>query len=245
MIKSHLLINNNTSLNGRIATTSQRVSRTALANTLAEGNPCFFAEQLPSTLQTVLNCASADEKRFPSQLLILKKVDNKYRLYSFEQDVYRKWKRRFAVISSSVGKNGISCDKKEGDNKTPSGCFRLTHAFGIAEKPHCRFNYIQITDNSFWVDDPTSKYYNQWIEGQKQKDWRSAERLADYPVQYTYALAIGYNTDPIIPGKGSAIFLHCGESPTAGCIAIPRKHMLTLLEWLEPEMNPHILIIED
>ena len=150
MAKRHLLINNNTSLNGRIATTCQRVSRTALVNTSADGKPCFFAEQLPSSLQIVLNCASANEKTFPLQLLILKKDDNKYRLYSFEQDIYRKWKRRFAVISSSAGKNGISCDKK-----TPSGCFRLAHAFGIAEKPHCQFNYIQITDNSFWVDDPT------------------------------------------------------------------------------------------
>ena len=45
-----------------------------------------------------------------------------------------------------------------------------------------------------------------------------------------------------IPGKGSAIFLHCSaERPTAGCIAIDAKFMKFLLDRIE---NDAIICIE-
>ena len=43
---------------------------------------------------------------------------------------------------------------------------------------------------------------------------------------------LGYNDDPPIAGKGSAIFLHVidpDRGPTAGCLAIARDELLGVL----------------
>ncbi len=44
---------------------------------------------------------------------------------------------------------------------------------------------------------------------------------------------LGYNDDPVAPGKGSAIFLHIAREdygPTEGCIALSRADLLKVLE---------------
>ena len=51
-------------------------------------------------------------------------------------------------------------------------------------------------------------------------------------------MLIGYNTDPPVPGRGSAIFLHVatpGFSPTAGCIAVAGDVLARLLGLLGPD----------
>ena len=74
-----------------------------------------------------------------------------------------------------------------------------------------------------------------------KKDWNSSEHLIEYPKQYEYAIEIKTNPKNI-PGKGSAIFLHCSaERPTAGCIAIDAKFMKFLLDRIE---NDAIICIE-
>jgi len=48
---------------------------------------------------------------------------------------------------------------------------------------------------------------------------------------------IGYNTDPVVPGAGSAIFLHIARpdlAPTEGCIATGREELAGLLPSLGP-----------
>ncbi|MBI3618052.1 MAG: L,D-transpeptidase family protein, partial [Candidatus Omnitrophica bacterium] len=62
---------------------------------------------------------------------------------------------------------------------------------------------------------------------------------------YKYAVVIEYNTDPAIPGMGSAIFLHVwrgANKPTAGCVAMAEIDLLRLLQWLDARQNPVILL---
>ena len=102
--------------------------------------------------------------------------------------------------------------------------------------------YIKINPNLYWVDDVKSIYYNQLVDATKtEKDWNSAEHLIAYPTQYEYAVEIKSNPQNI-PGKGSAIFLHCskGES-TAGCIALSKENMIDLFSKLDK--NSKIIII--
>ncbi|MND07576.1 hypothetical protein D3C83_296370 [compost metagenome] len=50
-------------------------------------------------------------------------------------------------------------------------------------------------------------------------------------------VVIGYNTAPVVPGKGSAIFLHIARpdyAGTEGCIAIAREALVPLLSLLGP-----------
>jgi L,D-peptidoglycan transpeptidase YkuD (ErfK/YbiS/YcfS/YnhG family) len=63
---------------------------------------------------------------------------------------------------------------------------------------------------------------------------------------YDLGAVIEYNTDPAIPGYGSAIFLHIwrahGQKPTAGCVAIDRSHLEVLLRWLNAADHPMIIL---
>jgi L,D-peptidoglycan transpeptidase YkuD (ErfK/YbiS/YcfS/YnhG family) len=54
---------------------------------------------------------------------------------------------------------------------------------------------------------------------------------------YDVLVVIGYNMEPVIPGAGSAIFLHVATAdfaPTAGCVAINKEVLLGLIPRLGP-----------
>lgn len=145
-----------------------------------------------------------------------------------------------------IGRNGVTSSKKEGDGKTPLGTFELGIVFGTHNKGEIyeyetSIEYIKINENLYWVDDVKSKCYNQLIDITKvDVEWKSAEHLIDYPVQYEYAIEIRTNPENI-PGKGSAIFIHCSNGvPTAGCIALPKEEMIKLIKQIN--RNTRIII---
>ena len=144
--------------------------------------------------------------------------------------------------SGVVGKNGVSEKSMEGDYRTPAGIYPLGFAFGTQPLNGLKTEYRQINSNCYWIDDPESPLYNQWVESGRIS-WKSAEHLIDYPQAYKYSVVIEYNTSPIVPYKGSAIFLHCSSGAyTAGCVAVPEKEMLTILKDLDSSMSPMIII---
>ena len=129
-----------------------------------------------------------------------------------------------------MGKNGIN-KTKEGDNKSPTGFYKLTQAFGIKDNPGTKFDYLKVDDTYNWVDDPDSKYYNMLVSTRDvEKDWNSAENILKIGTAYNYVMSIGYNTDERKPGLGSAIFLHVmTNSATAGCVSVPEVDMIKIL----------------
>ena len=58
------------------------------------------------------------------------------------------------------------------------------------------------------------------------------EKLFRKDHMYDYLIVINYNTKKIIPGKGSAIFIHLTKNyhPTAGCIALKKHDFIILLK---------------
>ncbi len=143
-----------------------------------------------------------------------------------------------------LGRNGLAPpgSKTEGDGRTPSGTFRLVYAFGYQPQVQTNMPYRQATDEDFWVDDPNSPQYNQWVRDKAQAN--SYERMRRDDDQYAYGVVIDYNSERI-PWLGSAIFLHVWagpESPTAGCVAVSKEHMKALLGWLNPAYRPVITI---
>ena len=143
-----------------------------------------------------------------------------------------------------IGRNGLG-KTKEGDGKTPVGVFLFEEAFGILENPGAKIEYVQVNQSHYWVDDSTSRYYNQFVSvDEVELDWKSAEHIVEYGDSYHYVLATSFNAERI-PGAGSAVFLHCtSESggPTAGCIAIPEVYMREIMRQVEPEC---VLIIDN
>ena len=48
---------------------------------------------------------------------------------------------------------------------------------------------------------------------------------------------------PVVPGRGSGIFLHAQTGrPTNGCVSIPRADLRRVLRWLRPAAAPQIAI---
>lgn len=148
-------------------------------------------------------------------------------------------------IAAVVGRNGVALTgtKKEGDGRTPAGIFSLSRAFGYAENISTGLLYQQVTEQDFWIDDARSPLYNQWVRGPVPTV--SHEQMRRTDSLYEYGIVVEYNTDPIVPGDGSAIFIHVWRGPgqaTAGCIAVSKKDMIQLFGWLQPSAHPVIIV---
>ncbi len=143
--------------------------------------------------------------------------------------------------SAFMGKNGSTTDKTEGDGCTPLGVYKIKSAFYINEKPKTALDSFKITEDSYWVDDIDSAYYNQYVTDIAKKDWDSAEHMIEYD-GYRYGFVVDYNPT-CEPNVGSAIFFHVGYNPTAGCVATNEEMVLKYLSVLDKEKNPFILIV--
>jgi L,D-peptidoglycan transpeptidase YkuD (ErfK/YbiS/YcfS/YnhG family) len=171
--------------------------------------------------------------------------DTKVSVQAFEFR-YGEWRYALRPMKGVIGYNGFSVHKREGDGKTPIGIFSFGTAFGRDTKPNgMSWKYKKTTKYDYWIDDVSSKDYNKWITytGNPSKRWKSYERMTHE--LYKYGAVINYNTKPIVKGKGSAVFLHIwrgSSSKTAGCVAVEQGNLVSTLKWLNPEMNPHILL---
>lgn len=157
--------------------------------------------------------------------------------YFYEDDV---WNEN-VTCSAYIGKNGSTENKTEGDGCTPLGLYKIGSAFYINEQPQTKLKSFKITEDSYWVDDVDSAYYNQYVTDVSKKDWNSAEHMIDYN-GYRYGFVVDYNTE-CKPGAGSAIFFHIGYNPTAGCIATNEETIEEILSLLDENKNPFILIV--
>lgn len=152
------------------------------------------------------------------------------------------WAKKVSY-SGIVGKNGVNQKSREGDYCTPFGLYSLGFAFGMESFDGLNVEYRIINSNCYWVDDPESEYYNQWVETDTPV-WNSAEHLSDYENSYRYGIVINYNMNPVVPGAGSAIFLHCATGDyTAGCVAVPEENMTDILRWVDSGKSPLIIIV--
>ena len=146
-----------------------------------------------------------------------------------------------------VGKNGIRHDRRRESDTSPAGLWAISSAFGNEAPPEdLKLPWRQVTPNSDWVCDEESPYFNTWRErgGPGLLPWSDdVEHLEDYPTQYAWACVIEFNRPPdVVPARGCAIFLHCSERATGGCVGLKREDMLAVLRWLDVEKHPFILI---
>jgi L,D-peptidoglycan transpeptidase YkuD (ErfK/YbiS/YcfS/YnhG family) len=162
------------------------------------------------------------------------------------------WKTVVGPIKAKIGRSGFSASHKEGDGTTPQGVFTINDAFGSQKQPDgFKLKKYTKTDlNSWWVSDPDSPQYNTPQAGPPNGRWRESygERLADskYATAYRYAAVIDYNREPVVPGRGSAIFLHVGgDNPTSGCVAINEGDLTKILKWIDSTQTPKIVMGTD
>ena len=143
----------------------------------------------------------------------------------------------------SIGKNGKTTKKIEGDNKTPKGLFALGPLYYRKDrlpKLSTKLKKIEIMKNLGWCDDVKSKLYNKSI---KTNNNVRHEKLYRNDKKYNLLIPIEYNFKKPKKNKGSAIFLHLTSNyrKTQGCVAIKEKDMLILLKLINK--NTKIKII--
>lgn len=183
------------------------------------------------------------EKKNCSQLIIVC-ADGTYAQIHFYSRGSGQWTEVSSLsCSGRVGRSGASSQKQEGDGTTPTGLYSIGSGFYIHSAPQTGLDLFQVTQDTYWVDDPDSQFYNQRIEGTENKDWDSAEHMIDYSA-YRYGFVVDYNLTAEY-NAGSAIFFHIGNSSTAGCIATSENMVLAYLAQLDKTQRPHILILEE
>lgn len=132
----------------------------------------------------------------------------------------------------ALGKGGVREDKKEGDGATPVGRFVLRRVYfrpDRLETPYTRLPVIKLYPDDAWCDDPDYPTYNSKVitpyPARTETLWRD-DHL------YDVIVVLGHNDAPVVPGAGSAIFLHVaapGYSPTEGCVAVAIEDLLAIL----------------
>jgi len=163
------------------------------------------------------------------------------------------WTCVLHTTDGRIGYGGLVAGAKRVQNTgtTPLGTYRLLGSFGThPRKPRWHLRYRKIKPGDYWVGDNASRYYNRYRNKAKggfrwrlpADDANGSEHLADYPVQYEYAINTGFNRQQV-RHRGSAIFLHVnGSGSTAGCVSVPRWFMRSLFVRLRPARHPEIAI---
>ena len=169
----------------------------------------------------------------------------------------KNWKLKdsFAVV---VGRAGLAKDaksilpfsnempvKKEGDGKSPAGIFKLGDVFSYHPTNNLHMPFVQVDTNFYCVDDVASSYYNTLIVNDTAKvAFNSFEYMKRRDDLYEYGVWVLHNSNPVVAGNGSCIFIHIwrnANSGTAGCTAMPKEHILQLIHWLHKKKNPVLL----
>lgn len=166
------------------------------------------------------------------------------------------WRVEREPVAVTVGHKGLGLgvglhpqglpgpEKSEGDRRAPAGVFLIESAFGTGVEKKAKLSYRRTTKDDLWVDDPASSHYNQWVDAGVRRDWSSAEVLRREDGLYELAIVVGHNRNPVIKGRGSAIFMHRWYGPgrsTIGCTAMDRSDLRALFEWLEARYRPVII----
>ena len=133
----------------------------------------------------------------------------------------------------ALGKSGVTKKKREGDGATPAGLFPMLCVLFRPDRvasPKTKLPVIELKQNDGWCDDPTHVDYNSHINLPHNA---SHEVLWREDHVYDIIVVLGYNTSPIIPFRGSAIFLHCATptyKTTDGCVALNNLDLIEILQ---------------
>ena len=201
------------------------------------------------TFKSLLNKANITENTLNSkgakQLIIVNSSGTSASVTYYEK-TNNGWKAESSLACNGfVGSQGVTSSPSESKSATPKGLYSIGDAFYQgSEAPNTGLKTFKITNNTYWIDDPKSSYYNRKYVGNKLSSIaNSAERMWQVCV-YKYGFVINYNMDPIVKGKGSAIFFHISNGkPTGGCVSVSESMILKYLARLDKDKKPYILIV--
>ena len=142
-------------------------------------------------------------------------------------------------VRAALGKGGVIAAgaKREGDGKSPLGSWPIRYVFYRPDrvaKPETQLPVVALSPDDGWCDDPGDPAYNTHVK----LPWpTSHEKLWRDDHIYDLIVILGHNDDPVVPGMGSAIFMHLARadySGTEGCVALAMEDLLDVLREAEP-----------
>lgn len=226
----------------------KKIDITAAAKQTSKSPAVQPASKAPAAPPVVLVPVSKLKAGANSEQLIVitnKTITSCKAVCNVYEKVNGQWKYVWKDLYAVTGIKGMSYNRHEGDMTSPAGIFTLTQAFGIAANPGTKMPYRIVQGDDWWAGDSLNPAtYNTWQKA-PSTGWRESEseHLIDIPV-YKYAMIIDFNTERI-PYKGSAIFFHIAPytgGGTAGCIGLKESDLVGILKWINPAMNPKIII---
>jgi L,D-peptidoglycan transpeptidase YkuD (ErfK/YbiS/YcfS/YnhG family) len=148
---------------------------------------------------------------------------------------YAEWNGR--RMRCALGRTGITADKREGDGATPAGTFPFRQVLFRADRiapPATILPSRPLVESDGWCDDPAHPLYNRPVT---LPFTAGHETLMRADALYDVIVVLGHNDAPVVPGRGSAIFLHVAApdfAPTEGCLALARDDLLAVLAECRP-----------
>jgi L,D-peptidoglycan transpeptidase YkuD (ErfK/YbiS/YcfS/YnhG family) len=148
-------------------------------------------------------------------------------------------KRVFGPWRARVGRNGLTAQRPEGDGTTPIGTFGIGPVvYGLDPDPGVRLRYHRLVCGDWWDGDSGSSTYNTFRHvrcGSSPSFGGGSEALWRVTPAYRLFAFIQYNVAPVVPGRGSAIFLHVDTGrATNGCVSLPLGELRSILRRLRP-----------
>jgi L,D-peptidoglycan transpeptidase YkuD (ErfK/YbiS/YcfS/YnhG family) len=148
-------------------------------------------------------------------------------------------KRLLGPWRARIGRNGVSPHHREGDGTTPLGTFGIgSVVYGLDANPGVHLRYHRLACGDWWDEDPRSPTYNRFRHvacGTAPPFGGGSEALWQITPAYRLFAFVRYNAAPVVPGRGSAIFLHVDTGrATNGCVSLPRPQLVRVLRLLRP-----------
>jgi L,D-peptidoglycan transpeptidase YkuD (ErfK/YbiS/YcfS/YnhG family) len=149
-----------------------------------------------------------------------------------------------------AGQNEPGLRKKERDGRAPAGIFEIGQVFGYEPHlpPGADYPYHQVTEADVWSDDPRSPNYNRHIviDPKNPPDNYTREKMRSGDFAYHWLIEIRHNSDPPVPGAGSAIFFHIRRGvnrPSTGCTTMAKENLVKVITWLRAKRHPCYVLL--
>lgn len=144
------------------------------------------------------------------------------------------------AYNCAIGRSGgrPSAQKTEGDGATPIGRWPIKRVFFRPDRtapPQTTLPLVPLRPHDGWCDAPFDALYNRPVSLPYPA---SHERLWREDHVYDVIVELGHNDDPVVPERGSAVFIHIAKpdfTPTEGCIALNRDDLLDILSNMSDE----------
>ena len=149
-----------------------------------------------------------------------------------------------------AGQNEPGLRKKERDGRAPAGVFEIGQVFGYDAHlpPGGDYPYHQVTEADVWSDDARSPNYNRHIviDPKNPPDNYTHEKMRSGDFAYHWLIEIRHNSNPPVPGGGSAIFFHIRRGvnrPTTGCTTMAQDNLVKIVTWLRAKHHPCYVLL--